>query len=43
VAVEYNTNETCPEVDSVTYMPGVYKTAMVRMIEISDELANVRV
>lgn len=37
------TAEKRPEVDSVAYMPGVYKTYMVRMAEMSDELANVRV
>ena len=26
----------------MTYMPGVYKIYMVRMVEIPDELANVR-
>ncbi len=36
-------NESCPEVDSVTYRPEVYKVPMVRMIEISDESAKVRV
>ncbi len=36
-------HESCPEVDGVTYMPGVYKIPMVRMTERSDEPANVRV
>ena len=38
-----NTNESYPEVGDVAYMPGVYKMYMVRMTEMSDELANVRV
>ena len=29
--------------EAVTYMPGVYKIYMVRMAEMPDELANVRV
>jgi len=36
-------NESRPEVDGVTYMPGVYKMPMVRTEEIPDKLANVRV
>ncbi len=36
-------NESCPEADGVSHRSGVYKTDMVRMIEISDELAKVRV
>lgn len=34
--------QSCPEVDGVAYMPGVYKRLMVRMSERTDELANVR-
>ena len=33
-------NESCPEVDGVTYMPEVYKMAMVRMFK--GELTNPR-
>lgn len=36
-------HESCPEVDGVTYMPGVYKTPKARMPDRADELANVRV
>ena len=32
--------ESCPEVDGIDDMPGVYKISMVRMIERSDETAN---
>lgn len=39
----YNADERSPEVEAVTYMSGVYKIYMVRMVEIPDELANVRV
>ena len=36
--------ESCPEVDGVTYRPGVYKIPMVRMFLMgTDELVNVRV
>ena len=38
-----NANERSPEVGAVAYMPGVYKIYMVRMAEMPDELANVRV
>ncbi len=31
------THESCPEVDGVTYRPGVYKAPMVRMSERTDE------
>ena len=33
MAVEDNMHESCPEVDGVTYRPGVYKIPMVRMSE----------
>ena len=36
-------HESCPEVDGITYRPGVYKMPMVRMSEKTDELANVQV
>ena len=35
--------ESCPEVDGVAYMPGVYKISMVRMNGSSDEPVSVRV
>ena len=35
--------ESHPETGGVSYRSGVYKMHTVRMIEISDELANVRV
>ncbi|MDE6679235.1 MAG: hypothetical protein K2K02_09360 [Ruminococcus sp.] len=38
-----NQNESSPEVDCVSYRSGVYKAIMVRMAEMPDELANVRV
>ena len=39
----YEANESYLEVDGVSYMPGVYKVSMMRMIKRSDELVNVRV
>ena len=36
-------DESCPEVDDVSYRSGVYKMYMVRMAGMPDELANVRV
>ena len=34
---KYHPHENCPEVGSAAYMPGVYKTPMVRMPEMADE------
>ncbi len=36
-------NESGSEVNGVSYRSGVYKMHMVRMVETSDELVNVRV
>ena len=36
-AVTDNADETCPEVDSVPHMPGVYKIPKVRMAAMPDE------
>lgn len=36
-------NESCSEVNGVSYRSGIYKMYMVRMIGISDKFANVRV
>lgn len=43
-AVGEQRNESCPEVDGVAYMPGVYKMPMVRISsgKKTDESANVR-
>ena len=36
-------NESCPEVDGVADMPGVYKLSMVRMVSNLTKTADVRV
>ena len=35
-------DESCPEVDGVSYMPGVYKIPMVRIVDVSNLLTNPR-